>query len=292
MGTVFGRCLPETAYHKLRKDVGMKKRLLFLGLICLVCFGTGIICKRTLAHSALITGKPVKECSNIKVKFSYHDLPGSRKKEIAEDVAWFKEVRTKEGLKHLYDDYIASSANIGVFYVLDDSRMYTSATKGHMKLVKDISSNGELQEEDEILAVNDYDYTPSGKGSTIYETSNVRPLLRPGECYLMAYKKLIKKKGSAIFETHGVKLPQFYTINIGNYTDSSLRLSKETNYEPIQKGTIYTLKDLAEFDMFAGDKKILEEWYRTKDAILRYYVGDNYAELAANWKRKERTGNE
>ena len=117
-------------------------------------------------------------------------------------------------------------------------------------------------------------------------------LLRPGECYLMAYKKLIKKKGSAIFETHGVKLPQFYTINIGNYTDSSLRLSKETNYEPIQKGKIYTLKDLAEFDMFAGDKKILEEWYRTKDAILRYYVGDNYAELAANWKRKERTGNE
>ena len=101
----------------------------------------------------MITGKPVKECSNIKVKFSYHDLPGSRKKEIAEDVAWFKEVRTKEGLKHLYDDYIASSANIGVFYVLDDSRMYTSATKGHMKLVKDISSNGELQEEDEILAV-------------------------------------------------------------------------------------------------------------------------------------------
>ena len=44
--------------------------------------------------------------------------------------------------------------------------------------------------------------------------------------------------------------------------------------------------------MFAGDKKILEEWYRTKDAILRYYVGDNYAELAANWKRKERTGTE
>ena len=108
----------------------------------------------------------------------------------------------------------------------------------------------------------------------------------------MAYKKLIKKKGSAIFETHGVKLPQFYTINIGNYTDTSLRLSKETKYEPIQKGKIYTLKDLAEFDMFAGDKKILEEWYRTKDAILRYYVGDNYAELAANWKRKERTGNE
>lgn len=69
-------------------------------------------------------------------------------------------------------------------------------------------------------------------------------------------------------------------------------MSKETNYEPIQKGKIYTLKDLAEFDMFAGDKKILEEWYRTKDAILRYYVGDNYAELAANWKRKERTGNE
>ena len=128
----------------------MKKRLLFLGLICLVCLGTGIICKRTLAHSALITGKLVKECSNIKVKFSYHDLPGSRKKEIAEDVARFKEERTKGGLKHLYDDYIASSANIGVFYVMDDSRMYTSATKGHMKLVKDISSNGELQDGDEI----------------------------------------------------------------------------------------------------------------------------------------------
>lgn len=78
--------------------------------------------------------------------------------------------------------------------MLDDSRMYTSATKGHMKLVKDISSNGELQEGDEILAVNDYDYTPSGKGSTIYETSNVRPLLRPGECYLMAYKSLLRRK--------------------------------------------------------------------------------------------------
>jgi len=75
-----------------------------------------------LAHSALITGKPVKECSNIKVNLAIMIVPGSRKKEIAEDVAWFKEVRTKEGLKHLYDDYIASSANIGVFYVLDDSR--------------------------------------------------------------------------------------------------------------------------------------------------------------------------
>ena len=75
----------------------MKKRLLFLGLICLVCFGTGIICKRTLAHSALITGKPVKECSNIKVKFSYHDLPGSRKKEIAEDVARSKRYGQKKG---------------------------------------------------------------------------------------------------------------------------------------------------------------------------------------------------
>ena len=95
--------------------------------------------------------------------------------------------------------------------LLDDSRMYTSATKGHMKLVKDISSNGELQEGDEILAVSDYDYTPSGKGSTIYRDVGVpRLLLRPGECYLMAYKKLIKKKGStAIFETHGVKLPRF-----------------------------------------------------------------------------------
>ena len=55
----------------------------------------------------------------------------------------------------------------------------------------------------------------------------------------MAYKKLIKKKGSAIFETHGVTLPQFYTVNVGNYDNSSLRLSKETNYEPIQKGKIY-----------------------------------------------------
>ena len=96
----------------------MKKRLLFLGLICLVCFGTGIICKRTLAHSALITGKPVKECGNIKVKFSYHDLPGSRKKEIAEDVRLVQRGTDKRrARKHLYDDYIASSANIGVFYV-------------------------------------------------------------------------------------------------------------------------------------------------------------------------------
>ena len=60
----------------------MKKKIIVLGLICLVCLGTGIICKRTLAHSALITGKLVKECSNIKVKFSYHDLPGSRKKKL------------------------------------------------------------------------------------------------------------------------------------------------------------------------------------------------------------------
>ena len=60
----------------------------------------------------------------------------------------------------------------------------------------------------------------------------------------------------------------------------------------IEKGKVYTIEELSDYDLFTCGTGILQEWYRTKDAILRYYVGDNYAELAANWKRKERTGNE
>ena len=61
---------------------------------------------------------------------------------------------------------------------------------------------------------------------------------------------------------------------------------------PSLKGKVYTIEELSDYDLFTCGTGILQEWYRTKDAILRYYVGDNYAELAANWKRKERTGNE
>ena len=70
------------------------------------------------------------------------------------------------------------------------------------------------------------------------------------------------------------------------------RLSDSQTLKIIEKGKVYTIEELSDYDLFTCGTGILQEWYRTKDAILRYYVGDNYAELAANWKRKERTGNE
>lgn len=118
-------------------------------------------------------------------------------------------------------------------------------------------------------------------------------MIRQNECYLLVYDKIVNSDISEKFETHGVKLPINYsTGNSASWDISPLRLSDSQTLKIIEKGKVYTIEELSDYDLFTCGTGILQEWYRTKDAILRYYVGDNYAEIAANWKRKERTGNE
>ena len=233
----------------------MKVKFIFIGVVCMICLGAGILCRDTISHSIFKSGTRMSAWDNMKVQFDLNDV------------------------------------NVGVFYVSDDFIKTSGSATGHMKLLKSIKSDGSVKEGETISVTYSCNYIP--KKDNIYQTSNITPMIRQNECYLLVYDKIVNSDISEKFETHGAKLPINYsTGNSASWDISPLRLSDSQTLKIIEKGKVYTIEELSDYDLFTCGTGILQEWYRTKDAILRYYVGDNYAELAANWKRKERTGNE
>ena len=265
----------------------MKVKFIFIGVVCMICLGAGILCRDTISHSIFKSGTRMSAWDNMKVQFDLNDLVGQKDDVTASWQDGIKEYRTKKGLKHVYDEYV----NVGVFYVSDDFIKTSGSATGHMKLLKSIKSDGSVKEGETISVTYSCNYIP--KKDNIYQTSNITPMIRQNECYLLVYYKIVNSDISEKFETHGAKLPINYsTGNSASWDISPLRLSDSQTLKIIEKGKVYTIEELSDYDLFTCGTGILQEWYRTKDAILRYYVGDNYAELAANWKRKERTGNE
>ena len=265
----------------------MKVKFIFISVVCMICLGAGILCRDTISHSIFKSRTRMSAWHNMKVQFDLNDLVGQKDDVTASWQDGIKEYRTKKGLKHVYDEYV----NVGVFYVSDDFIKTSGSATGHMKLLKSIKSDGSVKEGETISVTYSCNYIP--KKDNIYQTSNITPMIRQNECYLLVYDKIVNSDISEKFETHGAKLPINYsTGNSASWDISPLRLSDSQTLKIIEKGKVYTLEELSDYDLFTCGTGILQEWYRTKDAILRYYVGDNYAELAANWKRKERTGNE
>ena len=112
--------------------------------------------------------------------------------------------------------------------------------------------------------------------SAVYKSSNITPLLRKNECYLLVYGDPAGPSTLNTLRSHGAKNGTYYCLDYGTLFDTGLRLSKEKNLTTIRPKKVYDTKELQSFDLFCGSKTILKEWYRAKDAVLTYYVGKNY----------------
>lgn len=112
--------------------------------------------------------------------------------------------------------------------------------------------------------------------SAVYKSSNITPLLRKNECYLLVYGDPAGPGTLNTLRSHGAKNGTYYCLDYGTLFDTGLRLSKEKNLTTIRPKKVYDTKELQSFDLFCGSKTILKEWYRAKDAVLTYYVGKNY----------------
>ena len=76
-------------------------------------------------------------------------------------------------------------------------------------------------------------------------------MIRQNECYLLVYDKIVNSDISEKFETHGAKLPINYsTGNSASWDISPLRLSDSQTLKIIEKGKVYTLEELSDYDLF------------------------------------------
>lgn len=257
----------------------MKKRLILLGLVICMCICTGILCKQTLAKSALQPGMTVSECKKMKVTFRKQDIMGHSTKHDDDWIDTFREYRSKKYIDHIYDDYDNAGMKVGVFKVMEDFRMYSTVSQGKLKLLKSIKGNDKQQEGSTVDAMLYINYSPKKKGSDIYLSTDIFPVLQKGEVYLFVYNKIPGKKTKKVMESNGAKLPEIYMSNLGNIGNDQLPLTKERYDAIIEPGKEYTMDELAKYDFFCGSKTFLDEWYKTKDAILTHYVGENYWEL-------------
>lgn len=254
----------------------MKKRLILFGLVVCMCICTGILCKQTLAKSAFQPGMTASECQKMRVTFRKQDIIGyPTRKNTDSWIDTLKENRSKKNIGHIYDDY----DNVGVFETMEDFRMYSTVSQGKLKLLKSIKGTEGLQEGHIIDAMLYISYSPKKKGSNIYQSCDAFPVLQKGEVYLFVYNKIPGKKAKKVMESNGAKLPEKYMVEIGNLANDHLPLTNTRNDAIIEPKEQYTLDELAKYDFFSGSKKLLDEWYKTKDAILTHYVGENYWEL-------------
>lgn len=189
---------------------------------------------------------------------------------------WLKSIRAaqrKKNIKHLYDEY----KNVGIFQVTEDVKYNSLFATYKLKLLKNIKSTHSLQVGNTINA-----YTfgspclDTTSVSAVYKSSDIMPLLRKNECYLLVYGDPAESSTLNTLRSHGAKNGTYYCLDYGSLFDTGLRLSKEKNLTTIKPKKVYDTKELQSFDLFCGSKTILKEWYRTKDAVLTYYVGKNY----------------
>ena len=175
----------------------MKVKFIFISVVCMICLGAGILCRDTISHSIFKSGTRMSAWDNMKVQFDLNDLVGQKDDVTASWQDGIKEYRTKKGLKHVYDEYV----NVGVFYVSDDFIKTSGSATGHMKLLKSIKSDGSVKEGETISVTYSCNYIP--KKDNIYQTSNITPMIRQNECYLLVYDKIVNSDISEKFEQYG-----------------------------------------------------------------------------------------
>lgn len=147
----------------------MKVKFIFIGVVCMICLGAGILCRDTISHSIFKSGTRMSAWDNMKVQFDLNDLVGQKDDVTASWQDGIKEYRTKKGLKHVYDEYV----NVGVFYVSDDFIKTSGSATGHMKLLKSIKSDGSVKEGETISVTYSCNYIPK---KTIYIRQVILPL--------------------------------------------------------------------------------------------------------------------
>ena len=54
----------------------MKVKFIFIGVVCMICLGAGILCRDTISHSIFKSGTRMSAWDNMKVQFDLNDLVG------------------------------------------------------------------------------------------------------------------------------------------------------------------------------------------------------------------------
>lgn len=267
--------------EKLKKN---KKNYWFsitLIALALFCVGAALLYSQKLLSEKLSTPKaPVASYtarygarSISKVQFFKRDMLLDKDET---SINWLKGIRTaqrKKNIKHLYDEY----KNVGIFQVTEDVKYNSLFATYKLKLLKNIKSTHPLQVGNTINAYTfDSPCLDANSVSAVYKSSNITPLLRKNECYLLVYGDPAGPGTLNTLRSHGAKNGTYYCLDYGTLFDTGLRLSKEKNLTTIRPKKVYDTKELQSFDLFCGSKTILKEWYRAKDAVLTYYVGKNY----------------
>ncbi len=176
----------------------------------------------------------------------------------------------KKNIKHLYDEY----KNVGIFQVTEDVKYNSLFATYKLKLLKNIKSTHPLQVGNTINAYTfDSPCLDANSVSAVYKSSNITPLLRKNECYLLVYGDPAGPGTLNTLRSHGAKKRHLLLSGLRNtvrYRSAPFQREKSDN-DQTQK--VYDTKELQSFDLFCGSKTILKEWYRAKDAVLTYYVG-------------------
>ena len=66
----------------------MKVKFIFIGVVCMICLGAGILCRDTISHSIFKSGTRMSAWDNMKVQFDLNDVAG-----------WYKRIPHEKGIK-------------------------------------------------------------------------------------------------------------------------------------------------------------------------------------------------
>lgn len=160
--------------------------------LALFCVGAALLYSQKLLSEKLSTPKaPVASYtarygarSISKVQFLKRDMLLDKDET---SINWLKSIRTaqrKKNIKHLYDEY----KNVGIFQVTEDVKYNSLFATYKLKLLKNIKSTHPLQVGNTINAYTfDSPCLDANSVSAVYKSSNITPLLRKNECYLLVY---------------------------------------------------------------------------------------------------------
>ena len=76
----------------------MKVKFIFIGVVCMICLGAGILCRDTISHSIFKSGTRMSAWDNMKVQFDLNDLVG-QKDDVTASAGWYKRIPHEKGIK-------------------------------------------------------------------------------------------------------------------------------------------------------------------------------------------------
>lgn len=249
----------------------MKKNIIAAMIVMALCLAFGIYNWFYFQEDIIAQGVLYAEADKIECEFYVKDLlTDEYPAEL--HINSLKEIRTEEGLKEVYSDvpYVA------VVRVEEDFHMGKWWNVGNVRIVKLMKSDGKLQEGDNITITIGSGFSRKKGKKLKYTCTQWFNVPQKDNYYLMAFDHVCKKSLQKKMKKKNVMPPEIYTTVYTDVECGLFKLTKEENDFLVQKGETYNFADLKDVEFFCCNEEALKEWYLTKDAVLRYYVGDEY----------------